>query len=482
MSRLNAFLDRLPRTRVGACSREGPAFRACGVTGFYLAVAAALAGGLLAGRELLVVLALCLACALSFFAYVYLRRWLTGVETLVLLEQVWTAEACCALALVALRAPVLPYLDVIAPAMALFLACGRVGCLLAGCCHGRPSALGIVYGEPAARDGFPRHLVGIRLFPVQAVEAAGLALIGLTGLAALPLAAPGRVFAWFLAGYGVLRFGTEGLRGDPRPHWLGISVPRWMALAEIGAAAWITRGGQDPLRDGIIITLLLLALAAGLAARRAFDARPALVSPAHADELRRAIAGGTSEDGIDAAGRALRRATALRDSGDGPDAAGSAVRRAAVGDSGDGDDATEPALRRAIALGNSGDGDHAAGPTLRVTSAGVAVAVSPAGAGWLHVSLSQPDAPTDLEALCQLAADAFPGLDPEGARAAGGVLHIPVRVASSVDSHASGDALYGAVVRRLQSPPDPEPEPVAEPAAATRGDYFGRARAAGSAR
>jgi hypothetical protein len=121
MTRVNALLDRLPRTRVGTCSREAPAFRTCGVTGFYLAVGAALAGGLLAGRELLLVAALCLACALSFFAYVYARVWITGRETLVLLEQVWTAEACCALALWALRAPVLAYLDVIGPAMALLI-------------------------------------------------------------------------------------------------------------------------------------------------------------------------------------------------------------------------------------------------------------------------------------------------------------------------------------------------------------------------
>ncbi|MEW5928560.1 MAG: prolipoprotein diacylglyceryl transferase family protein, partial [Gemmatimonadota bacterium] len=181
---------------------------------------------------------LCVAGALSGLAPVYLRRRLTGRERLVLLEGAGLALAGAAATARVLGEPVLAYLDVLAPALALALAGGRTGCLLAGCCHGRPASVGIVYPEHHAGGG---SLAGVRLFPVQAVEAAGLLGIALAGLAALPRAAPGQVLAWFLAAYAVLRFGTEGLRGDRRPHPLGLSAARWTCLAALGLALWLGR-------------------------------------------------------------------------------------------------------------------------------------------------------------------------------------------------------------------------------------------------
>ncbi|HKP77308.1 MAG TPA: prolipoprotein diacylglyceryl transferase family protein, partial [Longimicrobiaceae bacterium] len=357
---LNQLLDTLPRTRLGTHAREVPAFRTCGVTGFYAAVVVALAGGLLAGRSLPVVAMLCLVCGLSFFAYTYLRRAVTGGEKLVLLEHVWFAEACAAAALWLLDEQVKAYLDVIAPAMAVFLAGGRTGCLLVGCCHGKPSSFGVAYGEAHVEDGFPRELVGVRLFPVQALEALGLLAIAFTGLAALPWAPPGRVFAWFLAAYAILRFGTEALRGDVRPHWLGLSVPRWMSLAELALALWIGRGGGPAPRDLVLLAVLVAGLAAALAARRSFDARPRLLSPAHLGEVRDAVLAGPAENGADAS--------------------------------------------------------HIA---LRTTSCGVAVGVSRQDAfdgAALQVSLSLPEGRRDLPLLCELAAGALPGLQTDSGR------------------------------------------------------------------
>lgn len=397
---LNQFLDTLPRTRLGTNAREVPAFRTCGVAGFYAAVAVALAGGLLTGRSLPVVAVLCLVCALSFFAYTYLRRAVTGAEKLVLLEHVWFAEACVAAVLWMMHEPVYAYLDVIAPAMAIFLAAGRTGCLLVGCCHGHPSPFGVVYGEAHVQDGFPREMVGVRLFPVQALEAGGLLVICFTGLAALPWAHSGRVFAWFLAAYAVLRFATESMRGDLRPHWLGLSVPRWMSLAELGLALWIGRSGGPPGRDLVLYALLLAGLAAALAARRSFDPRPRLLSPAHLGEVRDAVLGGAA-----------------------------------------------------------GNGAAAARVALHTTSLGVAVGVSPADpadGGSVHFSVALPEGRRDLPLLCELAARALPWLQPDSGRVSpSGVLHLRAALdrrllETRTDAFRVGREVFGVAVRHLQ--------------------------------
>jgi hypothetical protein len=458
MNRLNAFLDALPRTRLGRASREVPAFRACGVAGFHFAVAAVLGGGLLAGRSLPVLAVLALACALSFFGYTFLRRAVTGREALVLLEHVWVAEACCAATLAALGEPVLPYMDVIGVALAVFLTGGRVGCLLAGCCHGRPSALGIAYPERHARDGFPAHWAGVRLFPVQAVEALGLAFIAVTGLVALPFARPGYVFAWFLAGYAVLRFGTEGLRGDRRPHWLGLSVPRWMALAELGVALWIARGPGPPERDAALLAMLAAALVASLAVARAFDRRRHLLAPAHLRELREIV-----------------RTT-------------SPAPATTLTEPAEDDDGAIPLFGERASAGSDA---LAAPPRAMRTVAGVSIAVSPHPGQpdrWRLVSLSLADGARDVEGLCRMAAAALPSAHAASARMEeSGVLYLALPalpVTAEEWPVTTGDALYAAVARRLQAAAAPRAgEDAAEApvsadavrtARAVRPAYFGR--------
>ncbi len=447
---LNRVLDALPRTRLARHGREVPAFLTCGVTGFYVAVVVTLAGGLVTGRSLLVLCVMALVCALSFFVYVYARRALTGRETMVLLDQVWFAEACMAGALVALGEPVLAYMDVVSVAICFFLVGGRTGCLLAGCCHGNPSSVGIVYPDAAARDGFSAHLAGVRLFPVQAVEAAGLAAIGVSGFAALPFARPGAVLLWIMCAYAVMRFGLEGLRGDVRSHLLGLSRARWMALAELAFAVWIAErayGGGISTREAVLGGILLAALAGGLVARWAFDRRRVVGSAAHRRE-------------VEAAARALLP-TALRD----------------------------------------GPGEA---PPLRTTARGATVAASLVrvdGRDALHVSLALPQGVRDLPLLCSLAAGAIPGASPTAARVSDdGVLHLLLRppfVAEPAEGDAAerlGRTIYGAVVRALQraeapAPPSSTPEAgnAGEPAEAAaalpdrRVAYFGR-RAADGAR
>lgn len=103
--------------------------------------------------------------------------------------------------------------DVVLPGLALAQGLGRVGCLSAGCCHGRPTTLpiGITFDPTGVGPLEP----GIRYLPVQAFESASYILLFL-GLVWLLRRRRfrGQVFmAWFLA-YGALRFSLELLRGD----------------------------------------------------------------------------------------------------------------------------------------------------------------------------------------------------------------------------------------------------------------------------
>lgn len=287
----NDLLGALPRVWLDVSNRRVPAFRSGGIAGFYLAVIATLGAGFLSGRSVLLLAACSALCAFSFFAYALARKWITGRERLVLLEQVWFTELVCFGFLTALGVPPLAYLDAIAVGLCFFLAGGRAGCTLAGCCHGRPSSVGLIYGEEHVAHGFPEHLRGVRLFPVQILEGLSLLVIGFIGLAAIAFATPGTVFVWFLIAYAVMRFGFEGLRGDPRPHLFGFSQSRWMALIELALALALFEGGLASgtiaLNTAAIAAAALLgaALIAALVVQ-AYDPRRALLSAKHLDELR----------------------------------------------------------------------------------------------------------------------------------------------------------------------------------------------------
>jgi hypothetical protein len=398
---LNEWFDALPRPRLSFLGRDVPAFRSCGIAGFYVALITALGATLLTGRSAAVTAVLSFVSGLSFFTYARWRKWLTGQERLVLLEQVWFALLCNALALWLMSEPFLPYLDIVSVALCPFLATGRIGCTLVGCCHGHPSSLGIIYDEACARDGFPGHLVGIRLFPVPAIEALGLLLIGACGLLALPFANPGKIFAWYLLSYSVLRFGLEGLRGDRRLHLFGLSQARWMCLLELGLAILVIDGWQR--RPMIVIAAILLASLAGVLLFWLNDPRRRLLSSAHTRELREL-----------------------------------ACRQ------------IESEARKPTVIA----------PLVHTTSAGVSIAATidrSLRAPAAHISLGMPAGVSGLWRQCELAAHTFPSLFLETAQFTDHrILHLlvarplPEIDAGSENNLRLAEQLYGCIVRDSQ--------------------------------
>lgn len=293
VARVNALLDQLPHPWLGAPTRRRATFGALGLAGFHAALIVSLGLTLWIEGSLLVVGALGFVSGASFYVYAHARRALTGEERLVLLEQVWFAQLAAAAFLAAIDAPVARYLDIVAVSLCVFLAAGRLGCTLVGCCHGHPSTVGIVYGASCAEAGFERALVGVRLFPVALIEGAGLLLIGAVGAAMAGLRAPGTAWAWFLVAYAVMRFGLERLRGDARPYALGLSVAQWMSVAELAAAATWWRGLATP-ADRLALIAVGAAAAATLAVRRLRDPWPRRLARPHVDELRRSALASTA--------------------------------------------------------------------------------------------------------------------------------------------------------------------------------------------
>ena len=117
------------------------------------------------------------------------------------------------------RLPLWTTCDAFAPGIALGQAVGRLGCLLGGCCYGRPTDLpwGITFTNTlaAANVGTP---LDISLHPTQLYEsAAALAILGILLLVERRGGGfAGRTFWTYLLLYPIARFVIEFYRGDPR--------------------------------------------------------------------------------------------------------------------------------------------------------------------------------------------------------------------------------------------------------------------------
>ena len=208
------------------------AFHFFGVLGF---LCGSLLGIFLAGQLGLsagIVLLMSLTGAFTFFALVYLGKWITGTEVIVYYHHEISIMLLCSFVLWILGLPLLPYLDIIILGIATFLAFGRIGCFSVGCCHGRPSKYGVKYGSDHVRAGFTWYYQDIRLFPIQLVESVSVAIAIVIGVILLfRNVEPGTILIFYTITYGMLRYMFEFFRGDPeRPLFLGLSEAQWTSL------------------------------------------------------------------------------------------------------------------------------------------------------------------------------------------------------------------------------------------------------------
>jgi phosphatidylglycerol---prolipoprotein diacylglyceryl transferase len=147
------------------------------------------------------------------------------------------------------RLPFWQTCDVFAPGIALGHAVGRLGCLAAGCCYGRPTtvAWAITFTNPAAEANVGTPL-GVPLHPTQIYESAAefLILLLLVATERRGRAFPGRTFWLYMLLYAISRFIIEFYRGDPRGLVLGVlSTSQFISVVlvplSLGMLAWLAR-------------------------------------------------------------------------------------------------------------------------------------------------------------------------------------------------------------------------------------------------
>jgi len=125
-----------------------------------------------------------------------------------------------------------------APAIAIAQAIGRWGNWFNQELFGRPTTLPWalkVSGNIAEKAGYT---AGTTFHPTFLYESVGCVLLAwlLIRLERRVAPARGRLFAWYVAGYTVLRFGTESIRIDASHTVGGMRLNQWVAIGVFAAA------------------------------------------------------------------------------------------------------------------------------------------------------------------------------------------------------------------------------------------------------
>ncbi len=123
--------------------------------------------------------------------------------------------------------------DMIAPGIALGHVIGRFGCLMAGCCYGRPTDVpwAITFHNPVATANVGTPLQ-IPLHPTQMYDAGAEALILVFLLVSERRGRPfaGRTIWLYMLLYAISRFIIEFYRGDERGMIFGVSTSQFVSL------------------------------------------------------------------------------------------------------------------------------------------------------------------------------------------------------------------------------------------------------------
>ncbi len=154
--------------------------------------------------------------------------------------------------------PVWTTADLIAPGIALGHIVGRFGCLMAGCCFGRPTDVpwAITFTDQVAfnTSGTP---LDTPLHPTQLYDAGAELIILILLLVSERRGRPfaGRTFWLYILLYGISRYIIEFYRGDDRGVIFGMSTSQFVSLIVVPLAIamlWRLRNRTPDTTPGVV--------------------------------------------------------------------------------------------------------------------------------------------------------------------------------------------------------------------------------------
>lgn len=228
---LNAAFDRTPPPAIRLGQRSVPMFLVTAISGLAFGALLIITLTALAGDDVLVAAGVVPIAATASVLLALVRKRGMGIERWVLLEHLAAGTAAVLGALSIAGEPLVPWLDRVFAGFSVVFCLGRVGCSAAGCCYGHRSSVGIDHG--------PSHLAPGRRFPVQLVEACCWAMCAALSVLLIAVGPAGLAFGTTALLCGAVRFFLEGLRADERPHVLGLSESRWLAIALAGSGVYV---------------------------------------------------------------------------------------------------------------------------------------------------------------------------------------------------------------------------------------------------
>jgi Prolipoprotein diacylglyceryl transferase len=283
-----------PRPSVTLFGKPRPAFQVCGYTGLLVAFVQSSVLVAHLGLSELTLWGITGVVILTFLGLTMITKVIAGQELIIYYHHEIAVIATVTAFLRATGQPVLPYLDVVLLGVGLFLAFGRIGCLMAGCCHGRPWRWGVTYVHEHIDEGLPEHLAGVRLFPIQVIESVFALAIVVMGISAIfQEYPPGTAFTLYVLIYAAGRFCFEFVRGDDgRPCLWGFSEAQWTSLIIAVVDVWAEQAHLIPSyrwHAAVPLLLLIAVLAIGLKRRAGQPSRLDLLHPGHIREIAEAV-------------------------------------------------------------------------------------------------------------------------------------------------------------------------------------------------